>query len=459
MKRFDKFDKKFQSYIVATVIKSYRAAVHILPMIKPDYFEFDGDREIISLLKKYYKKHRMVPSPETIRQKIDSDYHKYLNRILKKKVKDIDIVIEEVTEFKKYEDTKYAFMRSIELIEDGKLDEIKPIMRSLFSDRPIVGGSAGGFLKGDLFKNLKEGLTDANKGAVPTGFYHLDRNMEGGLHGGELGVVMGRLKLGKSFWLLNVAYNAITSLAGKKVVHYTLENSYWRTIRRYYRRLTHDEDITFESHKMIQSRFNKYIPGEIYVQQFPTKRATVSDLYSHLDWLIDQNSFKPDLVVVDYADLLKPERTFNDRRFELGSIFEDLRGLAMEFEIPLWTATQTRRVGHRKRLVDADDTSESYEKPQIADVFLTLSRTEEEWSEGTIRMYLAAMRDSPGDKVIFLNTDYSKALMRSFQEVENYELLMSEADDASRMKKGKRARRKYGKFEQRKLKKTLHDTE
>jgi len=160
-----------------------------------------------------------------------------------------------------------------------------------------------------------------------------------------------------------------------------------------------------------------------------------------MDYLIGDEDFKPDLVVIDYADLLKPERGIGEKRFELGAIFEDLRAMAVEFDIPVWTATQTRRLGHSKWLVDADDTSESYEKPQIADVFLTMSQTPDEKSNKQLRLNCAAMRDSPGGKVITIQYDYRTSLMRTVKVSDAEELAEMELQEKENHGKKKRFKR------------------
>jgi len=437
----DKFNKKFQNHVVSTILKSYRAAAAILPIIETRYFEYDGNRLLVRELKEYYKIYRTLPSKATLSQVMDDTYHEHIRKLFKKKIPDVDIVVAEVKEFINFQNAREAFYKGAELIERGDIDGVFPLMRTAFSNRSnsVTGhGTSGSFFKKQLLSNIIEITVMDTEKVVPTGFTHLDETMNGGLHPGELGVIMGRLKLGKSFFLLNVAFNAASFLGGLNVVHYTLENSRWKTLRRYYRRLIHQSEITMEEEDVIRERMDLCFTGDVYVQQFPTKKASVSSLYSHMDYLIGDVGFNPDLIVVDYADLLKPERGVGEKRFELSAIFEDLRAMAIEFDVPIWTATQTRRLGHSKWLVDADDASESYEKPQIADVFVTMSRTPEEKANHQIRLNCAAMRDSPSDKVIMVHTDYRKSLMYTTDVADVEELAEKEAQEKENYEKRRR---------------------
>lgn len=428
------FGKKFQSYVVSAVYQNRRAMRQLLPILKPDFFEYQGDRILVKLAKSYFKKYRTIPSKVVLKPRVDVEFHEYIDKVYKQKIGEVPIIVDEVKEFIRIEQVKAAYYASADLVEKGEIKDAYGILRKAFAGDEHGRGAEGSYAKKQLSSNLFNIVAQSTENAVPTGFFHLDRLMDGGLFPGELGVFMGKLKLGKSFVLLNVAYAAASMLAGKNVVFYTLENSLWKTDRRLYRRILHDQIVTTESYSKLQQHMSHYMPGEIYIQQFPTGQATVSDLMAHLDYLADTQDYVADVVVVDYADCMRPERSLGERRFELNGIYEDLRRLAGEFNVPVWTATQTRRVGFSKKIVQADDSSESIGKPQIADVFLTLSQTEEEAEQDILLMNLAAMRESPGGRVIKCKKDYSKSLIYSVGDVDMYEVLKEGEDDGKKAK-------------------------
>lgn len=433
----ENFDKAFQTHVVSAIYKSMRARKQLIPILKPEYFEFIADRLLVKLARKYFKEYRDVPSKVVVKQKLDEEHHDYVDKVFKRKLRGISILIDEVHEFVQRQEIKSAYYRSAELIEEGNLRDAYGLIRKAFANQ---GGeeSTGSFAKANLARNLFDIVKQSSENAVPTGYPHLDKWMDGGLFPGELGVIMAKLKLGKSFWLLNSAFAAASMLSGKNVVFYSLENSRWKTLRRLYRRIIHDPVITVESQDSLRIRMNRFMPGDVYVQYFPTGRASVSDIAAHMDYLVDYENYKADIVFVDYSDCVKPERNVGERRFELNAIFEDLRGLAGEFDVPVWTATQTRRVGFDKKIVQADDSSESIGKPQIADVFLTLSQSKEEEDKDIILMNLAAMRESPGNRVIKLRKDYRKSLLYSVGDVEVYDVLNDAADEKKNKSKKKR---------------------
>ena len=428
------YGKKFQSFVVSAIFQNRRAMKQLVSILKPDFFEYQGDRILIKLAQSYYKKYRTIPAKVVLKTRVDAEFYPYVDKIYKQKIGEITIIVDEVQEFIRIERVKAAYYSSAELVEQGKIKDAYGILRKAFSGEEHGRGAEGSYAKKQLAQNLFSISTQITENAIPTGFFHLDRLMEGGLYPGELGVFMGQLKAGKSFVLLNTAYAAASMLAGKNVVFYTLENSLWKTDRRLYRRILHDQIVTTESYSKLNQRMNNYMPGEIYIQQFPTGQATVSDLMAHLDYLADSQDFKADLVVVDYADCMRPERSIGERRFELNGIYEDLRRLAGEFKVPVWTATQTRRVGFGKKIVQADDSSESIGKPQIADVFLTLSQSDEAAEKDILLMNLAAMRESPGGRVIKCKKDYSKSLIYTVGDVDTYDLL-KEGEEYDKKKK------------------------
>ena len=124
------------------------------------------------------------------------------------------------------------------------------------------------------------------------------------------------------------------------------------------------------------------IEGRLIVKEYPTKSATTETLKNHL-YKLKQRGIEPDLLIVDYGDLLKPVNNFKEKRYELGSIYEELRAIAKVNECPLWTASQTNRSGLNAEVITMESISEAFNKCFVADFICTVSRTyEEEHEEG-----------------------------------------------------------------------------
>ena len=98
------------------------------------------------------------------------------------------------------------------------------------------------------------------------------------------------------------------------------------------------------------ARFNG---GQLFIKEYPPKVATINTIKFHMGRL-HSNGFNPDLIIIDYGDLMRSRRGYDQKRFELESIFEDLRALSMEMKLPVWTATQSNREGFNDVIVVSD---------------------------------------------------------------------------------------------------------
>jgi hypothetical protein len=134
------------------------------------------------------------------------------------------------------------------------------------------------------------------------------------------------------------------------------------------------------------------IDGELIIKHYPTKTVSVMGLRAHIEKCIMQGK-KPDVVIVDYADLLRGHG--QEKRHELEGIYEDLRGLAGEYELPVWTASQANRSALEEDVIDASKVAESYGKVMVADFIISLSRKVQDKLAGTGRWHIIKNRFGP----------------------------------------------------------------
>ena len=118
----------------------------------------------------------------------------------------------------------------------------------------------------------------------------------------------------------------------------------------------------------------KILMGRLIVKEYPTKTASTQTIRNHLEKL-RMRSIDVDFIIVDYGDLLRPVRYLKEKRNELESIYEELRGIAAEYEAPVWTASQTNRSGLNAEVITMESISEAFNKCFIADFIFTISRT------------------------------------------------------------------------------------
>jgi hypothetical protein len=294
---------------------------------------------------------------------------------------DLKFVQEQTIEFCRNQVIKQAIMDSVDLLEVGQYDQIKKIV-----DEAMKAGSDRD-LGHEYIEGIEERLTKSARDTIATGWDPVDEVMDGGLGKGELGVVVAPAGIGKTWCLQNIGAAAVKG--GLSVVHYTLE------LNQNYVGLRYDtvfSGITTASIKYYQDEIKKKISqlkGTLLIKYFPTKSATVQTLSSHLKQ-IELQGIDIDLVLVDYADILRG--IGSEKRHVLENIYEDLRGLAGEVEVPIWTASQANRSSLEEEIIDATKVAEAYSKVMIADFVISVSRKVEDKIANTSRFHVIKNR-------------------------------------------------------------------
>jgi replicative DNA helicase len=139
--------------------------------------------------------------------------------------------------------------------------------------------------------------------------------------------------------------------------------------------------------------------GRLIIKEYPTGSATVMTLRNHIEKL-QLKGFKPDVVLIDYADIMKSSKSYDALRHELKLVYEELRNLAMELELPIWTASQANRESAQANVVGLENMSEAYGKAMVADVVVSLSRKASEKATGFGRLFIAKNRAGK-DGIVF----------------------------------------------------------
>ena len=195
-----------------------------------------------------------------------------------------------------------------------------------------------------------------------------------------------------SHFLVQCGANALK--LGKNVLHYTFEMSENAVGLRY------DSNFcSIDSNEVIENKnkvlnfyeANKKNMGSLRIKQFPTRTATINLLRAHMERL-DVNGFRPDVLILDYADLMRSSRQYESPRHEINLLYEELRGLAMELQIPVVTASQSNKEGVNSDVIDITNMSEAYAKAFTCDIVLSLSRKTAEKASGYGRLFVAKNR-------------------------------------------------------------------
>jgi replicative DNA helicase len=180
---------------------------------------------------------------------------------------------------------------------------------------------------------------------------------------------------------------------GKNVLHYTFELSETAVGIRYDSNLCDIDSNEVMDRKDEVKKFyddNKHL-GRLFIKEYPTNTASIFTIRSHVERL-DLKGFKPDIIIIDYADIMRSTRQFDSLRHELKLVYEELRGFAMEYSIPVWTASQSNKEGANAEIIDMTNMSEAYGKAMICDFIISVSRRSHEKASGWGRLYVAKNR-------------------------------------------------------------------
>lgn len=388
------FGPTFQSKVLASLVKDNQFLGQSFDVLNPNFFESDSSRWICNKIIDYYVQYRKNPTLEYFRAEI-GELEK--NETLKKEVlsqlkeagshskdSDLNYVQDKFLEFAKNQALKNAILRSADMLERGQYGQIKVLI-----DQAMKAGTQKdiGLIWEEDFdaRHLED-----PRSTISTGWDVIDRQLDGGLAPGELGIVMAPSGAGKSWVLTHLG--KIGLKLGLNVLHYTLE------LNQNYQGIRYDASFSQIEPSQIGSKLDivrdvvSGVKGRLIIKYFPSRTVNVHSFYAHIDYLQLQKDFKPDLVIVDYADIMLSATKSNARHEELGYIYEELRSMAGELQVPIWTASQTQRSSINEDVIEADKVGESYNKVKTADVLISLSRKVEDKVNNTARFHIAKNR-------------------------------------------------------------------
>ena len=395
---FSKYGKDFQEDLCHLILDDRPFADQIFEVLDINFLELKYLRVFTEKVLEYREKYVIHPNRKVMVTIIKSglgDHSEatrkqivdYFSRVMiKEVVENSQFIKDTALDFCRKQKLKEAMVKSAKLINTCSFDEIS----KLINDAIILGESNDfGY---DYVKDFEKRFELKARNPISTAWSEFDTLMGGGLGSGELGVVIAPTGAGKSMVLAHLG--AVAVKAGKTVVHYTLELSDVVVAQRYDSCITKVSLNELFQYKELIRETVEEIDGTLIVKEYPTKSASVNTLRSHLERLKTRD-IKVDTIIVDYGDLLKPVTKNKEKRVELESIYEGLRGLAQEFECPIWTASQTNRSGLNAEVITMEAISEAFSKCFVADFIFTVSRTVQDKQTNGGRFFVAKNRFGP----------------------------------------------------------------
>ena len=417
---FSKYGKQFQESLAQMIMEDRPFADQIEEVLDTSFFELKYLRVFVTKLFNYRKKYNVHPTNKilaaVLRTELEShnnalqkQVRDYFARICISSVQDEKYIRETSLDFCKKQKLKEALMTSVDLIQNSSYDEVRRVI-----DNALNLGTDNNFGH-EFLKDFELRYEVKARSPVTTGWPKVDSLMKNGLGSGELGVVIAPTGAGKSMALVHLGAHAIK--AGKNVIHYTLELSEAVTGQRYDSCLSSVPLSTLFARKEEVLESISDLEGSLIIKEYPTKTASCNTLKSHIEKLKKRDQ-KIDMIIVDYADLLRSTTNFREKRDELGSIYEDLRAIAQENKCPLWTASQTNRTGLNAEVVTMESISEAFNKCFVADFICSISRTIKDKNANTARLFIAKNRIGPDGLVFPMFIDTSTVQLKVLAEAQ-----------------------------------------
>jgi replicative DNA helicase len=386
--------------------------------LKPAFFEKDDNKKVFTFFKNYFGKYKQIPARQIVANELRDVDASTLSVIYEAPTEDAkQYIYEKTLTFIKESMMKEAFMKSIDILEKNgkdKFDEIESEVRKVVRFNMDV---SLGIRLSDVdtrYEKIKSLETER----IPTGFPQLDALLHGGWGRKELFACAAPPGIGKSIFLANWAVQAMKH--GHNVLVYTLEIAEERLSMRHDAILTKipvDELILdIDAIKAKYKMFAKVSKADMQIKEFPTKGVSINQLKSHYEQLNLYEGFEPEIIFVDYAGLLRPSFRVGDNYEDLRTIFEELRGWAVELDIPIVTAAQTNRKsidekGGTKEIITMAQVADSLGITQTLDVFMTITQSRTEKEEGRINLYIDKSRNGESSKSIELSIDYKNFIV------------------------------------------------
>ena len=389
----DKYGNAFQVKVISCLLTDKKFLISIHDVLSDEYFSNQAQKWIIKEILKYFDKFHTTPSMEVLKvelKKIDNEVlqisiKEQLREAYKSSDEDLAYVEEEFSNFCKNQQLKKALLTSVDFLNLGDYDAIRSLI-----DNALKSGQDKN-VGHEYNKDVESRYRDDHRVIVPTPWGVFNDILQGGIGNGDFGLIFGNPGGGKSWTLIALGGYAVS--VGYNVIHYTLELGEDYVGRRYDAFFTQIpvNRIAESPHRFQVEQAVSNLKGQLIIKEYSPGKASISTIESHIKKCIDQE-FKPDLIIIDYVDLLRSKRTNRERKDEIDDIYISTKGLARELNLPIWSVSQVNRAGAKDDIIEGDKAAGSYDKIMITDVAISLSRKRQDKVNGTGRFHIMKNR-------------------------------------------------------------------
>jgi replicative DNA helicase len=387
----------------------------VLPFIEPDYFDSRIERVVFEEIANFIAKYDKMPTKEIlgieIKDRTDLTQQEYSETVeVSNSLENEEInqqwLLDATEKWCKDRAIYLALMESIRIADGGDEKKNRDAIPAILQDALAVcfDNNVGH----DYLEDYEDryNFYHQKEDKIPFDLEFFNKITKGGLPNKTLNIALAGTGVGKSLFMCHVASSVL--LQGKNVLYITLEMAEEKIAERIDANLlnVNIQDIGELPKQMFENKVNnlaKKTQGTLIIKEYPTAAAHEGHFRSLLNELQLKRSFKPDIIFIDYLNICASSRyskmgSVNSYSY-IKSIAEELRGLAVEAQVPIVSATQTTRSGYSSSDVDLTDTSESFGLPATADLMFALISTEE--LEGLGQIMVKQLKNRYNDPTVF----------------------------------------------------------
>ena len=424
------FDASFQYKLFCLLVRDTTIVPFWRSLLRPQYFTDPIAQELTRLVYDYYDSYRTLPSWESLRQLASTAFKNpdaaasaasWVDYAFQTPVTDRDFLVDQVENFVRTQEMTLAVLEAADHINKGRdVDQVPGIINAAKERLANTQGDLGLFLIGMNEQQRWDSLFARPPRDTFNTFWPTANELGAVPARKELFVVAAPPNVGKTWALGNIGAAAVAQ--GKFVAFYTLEMSQVLSAFRVYSIISGQNDKELSHNPALLNSIVPYyqnLGGEIVIKEYETSGASTEHLQDHMMRLQIQYGRLPDMIVVDYADLLAPVSGGSGGRSEdknvvrhiLSQIYRDLRRIAIHYNIAVVTASQTNRASLSKAKITLADLAEAFDKASIADVIWALCQTEDEETSHRARLFLAKNRNETKYRTIDLSLDFGRGRM------------------------------------------------
>ena len=447
----NQYGPDFQIKAISSLLTHKELLINIHDIISEEFFENSAHKWAVKEILRYYDKYHTTPSLDVLKIELNKVDNEVLQLSIKEQLKkafvssdeDLKYVQEEFTNFCRNQQLKKALMSSVDLLKAGDFDGIRFMV-----DGALRAGQDKN-VGHEYTKDIESRYREDSRITIPTPWDKINGLLQGGLGNGDFGLIFGNPGGGKSWSLVALGGHAVKM--GYTVLHYTLELGEDYVGKRYDAFFTKVPVNETTRLRTAAESLIPQLPGQLIIKEFPTGRATMSTIESHVK-KVESMGVKADLVIIDYVDLLSSGRKNLERKDEIDDIYVSTKGLARELDIPIWSVSQVNRAGSNDDIIEGDKAAGSYDKLMITDFCMSLSRKKEDKVKGTGRFHIMKNRYGTDGLTFAVKADTATGHF----EVHNYNMDLDENESFTPTAKTNKFDTDTDKFDKQKLR-SLYD--